>query len=81
AQEALNAAQVGAEIWSATPTFRRVQVLKAASAQIRARREELISLLSAENGKTIAHASLEIDTTARIFEGFAEESMRLFGQA
>ncbi|MFD9721735.1 aldehyde dehydrogenase family protein [Streptomyces sp. NPDC059076] len=80
AQAALDAAHHGAKIWSATPAFQRVAILKAAAAQIRARRDELSSVLSAENGKTIANASMEIDTTVRIFEGFAEESLRLFGQ-
>jgi succinate-semialdehyde dehydrogenase/glutarate-semialdehyde dehydrogenase len=80
AQDALDAAPLGFQAWSETPTFRRAAVLADAAAQIRARRDELSAMLSAENGKTVAHAQLEIDTTARIFDGFAEESKRLFGQ-
>ncbi|MBU2696453.1 aldehyde dehydrogenase [Pimelobacter sp. 30-1] len=80
AQAALDAAPEGAAAWAATPAYRRVAILKAAVAEIRARRDELSAVLSAENGKTIADATAEIDTTARIFEGFAEESLRLFGQ-
>jgi len=80
AQDALDAAAAGAETWSATPAFRRAAILKAAAAQIRADRGQLSAMLSAENGKTITDARTEIDTTARIFDGFAEESLRLFGQ-
>lgn len=80
AQAALDAAQEGARVWADTPAYRRADILKAAVALIRIRREELIAVLSSENGKTRSHAGMEIDTTARIFEGFAEESLRLFGQ-
>ncbi|OHU18841.1 aldehyde dehydrogenase [Mycobacteroides franklinii] len=80
AQDALDAAPDGFQAWSETPTFRRAAILKEAAAQIRSRRDELSAMLSAENGKTFTHAQLEIDTTARIFDGFAEESKRLFGQ-
>lgn len=80
ARAALDAAPEGARAWAATPAHRRVAILKAAAAEIRARRAELSAVLSAENGKTITHATAEIDTTARIIEGFAEESLRLFGQ-
>lgn len=80
AQDALDAAPRGFSVWSQTPTFRRAAILQDAAAQIRTRRDELGAMLSAENGKTFAHALMEIDTTARIFDGFAEESKRLFGQ-
>ncbi|ADG80524.1 Aldehyde Dehydrogenase OS=Tsukamurella paurometabola (strain ATCC 8368 / DSM / CCUG 35730 /CIP 100753 / JCM 10117 / KCTC 9821 / NBRC 16120 / NCIMB 702349/ NCTC 13040) OX=521096 GN=Tpau_3952 PE=3 SV=1 [Tsukamurella paurometabola] len=80
AQEALDAAPDGARAWAATPAHRRAAVLKAAAAQVRVDRDVLSAMLSAENGKTIANARLEIDTTARILEGFAEEGLRLFGQ-
>jgi succinate-semialdehyde dehydrogenase/glutarate-semialdehyde dehydrogenase len=80
AQAAVDAARDGARQWAATPAYKRAEILKSAVAEIRDRREELIAVLSAENGKTLAHAGSEIDTTARIIEGFAEESLRLFGQ-
>ena len=80
AQRALDAAQRGAKKWAATPAYRRVEILMAAVALIRQRKDELVQLLSAENGKTVADAVVEIDTTARIFEGFAQESLRTFGQ-
>ncbi|MFM1655601.1 aldehyde dehydrogenase family protein [Brevibacillus sp. B_LB10_24] len=80
AQEALEAAVEGAKVWASMPVHKRVDILKRFAAQVRANREELARLLSAENGKTIGNARAEIDTVAGLFEGFAEEASRLFGQ-
>jgi succinate-semialdehyde dehydrogenase / glutarate-semialdehyde dehydrogenase len=80
AQEALEAAQIGARIWSQTPIYKRAEIIQQAVEKIRANRSELASLLSAENGKTIGQAGGELDAAVAIFEGFAEESKRLFGQ-
>lgn len=80
AQDALEAAREGADLWANLPSFKRVAILKDAVARMRLRRDELAELLSAEHGKTLADAGAELDTAFRIFEGFAEESLRLFGQ-
>jgi succinate-semialdehyde dehydrogenase/glutarate-semialdehyde dehydrogenase len=80
AQEALEAARSGSQVWAATPINKRVEILLGFVRDLRAKRDELALLLSMENGKTLAQASGEIETAAAIFEGFAEESKRLFGQ-
>lgn len=80
AQLALDAAQHGAREWGALPSHKRASILKEGAALVRNNRERLAVLLSAENGKSVTDAYSEIDTTARIIEGFAEESLRLFGQ-
>jgi len=80
AQEALEAAQLGAKIWAQTPVYRRVEIINQFCHSVRAKRTELAQLLSAENGKILMQAEKEINAAAAIFEGFAEESKRLFGQ-
>ncbi len=80
AQEALEAAQEGAKLWAATPIHERVAIIKRFVSQLQQHKEELARLLSAENGKIISHARMEIDTAITLFEGFAEESKKLFGE-
>ncbi|GEN34777.1 MULTISPECIES: aldehyde dehydrogenase family protein [Aneurinibacillus] len=80
AQEALEAARQGAEVWAATPVYKRVQCIRNFLEKMKERKEELARLLSMENGKILAQARAELDAAAGIFEGFAEESKRLFGQ-
>lgn len=79
-KEALIAAQEGAKVWAATPTYKRVEIFKNFLVKFREKHEELAQLLSAENGKNIHHARAELNTAGRVFEGFAEESKRLFGE-
>ncbi|WP_342601844.1 aldehyde dehydrogenase family protein [Peribacillus sp. FSL E2-0159] len=80
AQEAIEASLEGAKIWSTTPTYKRVDIIKKFVGNLRSNSEELAQLLCVESGKPLAHAQNELATAARIFEGFAEESKRLFGQ-
>jgi len=80
AQEAIEVAQLGARIWSQTPVYQRVETLNRFCQMLRANKDELARLLSTENGKLLVQAEGEIDTAAAIFEGFASESKRLFGQ-
>ncbi|MGF9715229.1 MULTISPECIES: aldehyde dehydrogenase family protein [Paenibacillus] len=80
AQKALDAAQAGAKAWARTPIYKRAEIINRFVSHLRAERDELARLLSAENGKTLEQAGWELDTAAAIFEGFVEESKRLFGQ-
>jgi succinate-semialdehyde dehydrogenase / glutarate-semialdehyde dehydrogenase len=80
AQEAIDAALEGTKIWSSTPSYRRAEIIMEFVKKCKENKEELAQLLSAESGKLIAHSRNELDTAMRIFEGFAEESKRLFGQ-
>ncbi len=80
AQEAIDASLEGAKVWAATPTYKRTEIIKKFVVNLRSKTDELAELLSAESGKPLAHARNELLTAARIFEGFAEEAKRLFGQ-
>lgn len=62
------------------PVHRRSEILERTASLILAREEELAQLLVSENGKTILQCRSEIETTARLFKGFAEEAKRIFGQ-
>ncbi|WP_415853259.1 aldehyde dehydrogenase family protein [Sinomonas sp. G460-2] len=80
-QEALEHAREGAKVWAATPAHRRSAILTKFVEALRANIDELAVLLAGESGKVLAHSRNELETTARIFEGFAEESKRVFGQS
>ena len=80
AQDALDAAQEGAREWNRKPIHERARILKDFAKKIQENAEEITQLLSAENGKTLKYAKIEVDAGARVIDQFAEESKRLFGQ-
>ncbi len=79
-QRALQAAVEGSGRMRALPAHKRSAILAAAADVIHDRREELATLLARENGKPIRQTRDEVDVTARIFRGFAEEGRRIFGR-
>ena len=56
ADKALAAAEYGAAVWRETPAHVRLDVLMRAAALVEERAEQIATLLSAENGKTITEA-------------------------
>lgn len=58
----------------------RYQVLMKAAELIRARREELAEILTAEAGKTVIDAHNEVDWSVDLFTESAEEAKRLNGE-
>lgn len=80
-QEALEHAQEGAKVWAAAPAHKRSAILTNFVGALRENIDELAVLLAGESGKVLAHSRNELETAARIFEGFAEESKRIFGQS
>ena len=79
-ERALRASLEGSRRMRAMPAHRRSAVLTAAADAIQARTEELGTLLARENGKPIRQTRAEVEVTARIFRGFAEEARRMFGR-
>jgi lactaldehyde dehydrogenase len=79
-ERALHAAVQGSQRMRAMPAHRRSAILTAAAGAIQARTEELGMLLARENGKPIRQTRAEVEVTARIFRGFAEEARRMFGR-
>ncbi|MDQ2637435.1 MAG: aldehyde dehydrogenase family protein [Actinomycetota bacterium] len=68
---AFEGARVGAGIWGATNPIERGRVLFRAAGLLRERSETLALLLSRENGKTVAEATVEVAKAADFFEYFA----------
>ena len=73
--EAVAAARRAFGIWKATPPDIRGEALRAIAARIRESLEPLAILLTREQGKTLAEAHLEIDTAARWFAYYADQTL------
>jgi alpha-ketoglutaric semialdehyde dehydrogenase len=80
AEDAISAAENAFSAWSRSGPLQRHAVLRAASDEIFARKEELGRLLSREEGKTLADGVGEATRAAQIFDFFAAETLRLSGE-
>jgi aldehyde dehydrogenase (NAD+) len=70
-RRAMDAAAASAAVWrSASPVDRGV-VLSRASQKLRAARNDIATMVSRENGKTIAEAGVEVDKSADFLEFYA----------
>jgi len=78
---AVAAAKAAFPAWSRSNPQERYEILKKASDEILARREELGRLLSREEGKTLAEGIGEATRAGQIFAFFAGECLRLAGEA
>ncbi len=79
-ERAVEAAARAFPAWAATPPPRRGRLLRQAADLLRARREPIARLLTAEQGKPLKEALGEVDGTAEAFEYFSEEGRRLLGE-
>ena len=79
-QDALSAAQDGFEIWRKTPPRTRSDIILKAAAIMRARQEEIARSITAEHGKPLNQARLEVIRGAEFFEWDAAEAMRVYGR-
>lgn len=66
--------------WAAIPAHERHAILKRAAALLLQHREELATLLTAENGKPYPQSFGEIGDAARLVEKYGQEGMRLYGE-
>ena len=80
AGRAIAAAKAAFPAWSRSGPLERHGVLSKAAAEIVARKEELGTLLSREEGKTLAEGIGETVRAAQIFDFFAGECLRLTGE-
>lgn len=81
ANNAVAAAKAAFPAWSRTTPQERYEILKKASDEILARKEELGRLLSREEGKTLAEGIGEAGRAGQIFAFFAGECLRLGGES
>jgi aldehyde dehydrogenase (NAD+) len=80
ANAAIAAAKAAFPKWSRSGLLERHAVLRKASDEILARKDELGRLLSREEGKTLAEGIGETIRAAQIFDFFAGEALRLTGE-
>ena len=78
--DALEAADKGFRIWSRTPPVERANVLTKAAALMRERQEDIATAITAEHGKPIAQARLEVIRGCEFFEWDAGEATRTYGR-
>jgi aldehyde dehydrogenase (NAD+) len=79
-KRAIAAAKAGFPAWSRSGLLERHAILRKASDEILARKDELGRLLSREEGKTLAEGIGETIRAAQIFDFFAGEVLRLAGE-
>jgi alpha-ketoglutaric semialdehyde dehydrogenase len=74
------AAEEGARTWAQTTPLARGALLLAAAAEIRRRKDQLVTTIVAEMGKTLAEASGEVDKSAEFFEYYSSFGRQPFGE-
>lgn len=79
-EDALRAAEKGFEIWRKTAPRERADILLRAAALMRERQEDIAQAITAEHGKPLAQARLEVIRGAEFFEWDAGEAMRVYGR-
>ena len=77
---ALSSAAKGYEIWRKTSAYDRARIMKKAADLMRQRAEAIATILTMEQGKTIAEARIEVNVSADIIEWYAEEGRRAYGR-
>lgn len=80
AEAAIAAATAAFPAWSCSTPLERHAVLRKASDEILARKEELGTLLAREEGKTLPEGIGETIRAAQVFDFFAGEALRLTGE-
>ncbi len=77
--DAVEAARAAAPAWGARPGPDRARILAAAAGELRERADELGTLLSREEGKTLAEGIGEFRRAAELFDYYAQEAYRPVG--
>jgi succinate-semialdehyde dehydrogenase/glutarate-semialdehyde dehydrogenase len=78
--DALDAAENGLRIWSQTAPRDRSDIIMSAAALMRDRQEEIAQAITAEHGKPLGQARMEVIRGANFFEWDAGEALRAYGR-
>lgn len=78
--DALQAAERGFKVWRKTPPVERANVLLKAAALMRERQEEIATSITAEHGKPLPQARMEVIRGCEFFEWDAGEATRTYGR-
>ncbi len=77
---ALAAVERGFHTWRKISAFERSKMMRAAGELVRARVDSIARELTAEQGKPLAEARMEVLAGADIIDWFAEEARRTYGR-
>jgi succinate-semialdehyde dehydrogenase/glutarate-semialdehyde dehydrogenase len=77
---ALIAAQRGFNAWRKVPAHERAATMRQAATLLRERSADIARILTMEEGKPLAEASIEVLASADIIEWFADEGRRVYGR-
>jgi succinate-semialdehyde dehydrogenase/glutarate-semialdehyde dehydrogenase len=78
--KALAAVDKGFKTWKKVSAFERGKILRKAAELVRTRAPEIAKVLTLEQGKILAEATLEVQSAADIIEWFAGEGQRAYGR-
>jgi succinate-semialdehyde dehydrogenase/glutarate-semialdehyde dehydrogenase len=78
--DALEAAASGFRVWRNTPPVERANILYKAAALMRERQEDIATAITAEHGKPLDQARLEVIRGCEFFEWDAGEATRTYGR-
>ena len=78
--EALEAAARGFATWKRVSAYERSKIMRKAANLLRDRIERVATLMTMEQGKTLAEARAEINNGADTIDWFAEEGRRAYGR-
>lgn len=77
---AAQAAHAAFRSWSRSSPLDRSNILRGTATLLRQRAGEIARVITAENGKTLAEANVEVNWAAEFFDWFAEEGRRAYGR-
>lgn len=75
----LDAAVRAKDAWASTPIHQRVDVMLKFADALDAHAEEIAKIQCLEQGKLIGDCRVEMETTARLFRGYARRASHLYG--
>lgn len=79
-EAAIASTSKGFHVWRKTSAYERAKVLRKAAELLRARSEEIATLLTMEQGKPLFESRYEVASSADYLEWFAEEGRRVYGR-
>lgn len=77
---ALAAAAKGFALWKSTPAVERSNCIRRAAALLRDRQEAIAKDMTAEQGKPLREARMEIAVSADLLDWFADDGRRVYGK-
>jgi succinate-semialdehyde dehydrogenase/glutarate-semialdehyde dehydrogenase len=78
--QALDAADRGFTLWRMCSALDRGKIMRRTAELLRARTEQIATLMTLEEGKPLAESRMELAAAAETLEWFAEEARRAYGR-